>query len=53
MNNIYVNFDNITGEVKPMHGVCCAPYSLNQGGEQKTIKKYFTEAKIPYCRLHD
>ncbi len=53
MNNFSVDFAKSTGPVKPLHGVCCAPYSAMQGKEQSTIQKYFTEGRIPYCRLHD
>lgn len=53
MNEIYVNFGNITGKVKPMHGVCCAPYSAMLGSNQTVIHQYFKEGNIPYCRLHD
>ena len=53
MNTFNIDFNRITGPVKPLHGVCCAPYSHNAGKYQKTIEKYFTEGNIPYCRLHD
>lgn len=53
MNEIFVNFDSVTGKVKPLHGVCCAPYGRNMGPNQKHIDRFFTEGNIPYCRLHD
>jgi len=53
MNKINVNFNKITGAVKPVHSVCCAPYVINMGPEQKFIESFFTEANIPFCRLHD
>lgn len=53
MNQIKVDFGCVTGEIKPLHGVCCAPYQGNQGPEQTLINQMFTEAHIPYCRLHD
>ena len=53
MNNIYVNFENVIGSIKPMHGVCCAPYTIGGQTEQSDVKKYFTQGNIPYCRLHD
>ena len=53
MNNIYVNFENVIGNIKPMHGVCCAPYTQFGGKEQPIIQKFFKEGNIPYCRLHD
>lgn len=53
MNNVKVDFSKTTGEIKPMHGVCCAPYMIGFGPNQEYIDKYFKEARIPYCRLHD
>lgn len=53
MNEIVVDFSQITGKVKPLHGVCCAPYMNSGGAAQPVIKKYLEEAHIPYCRLHD
>ena len=53
MNNIYVNFENVIGNIKPMHGVCCAPYTQFGGKDQPIIQKFFKEGNIPYCRLHD
>ena len=53
MNEIFVNFDGVTGKVKPLHGVCCAPYGKNMGPNQRYIDRFFTEGNIPYCRLHD
>ena len=53
MNTVNVNFDKVSGQIKPLHGVCCAPYSIGAGSDQKLIQKYFTEGNIPYCRLHD
>ena len=53
MNQITVDFHQITGKVKPVHGVCCAPYANGMGPKQAVIEKYFTQGNIPYCRLHD
>ncbi|MBQ3054287.1 MAG: hypothetical protein IJC89_05240 [Clostridia bacterium] len=53
MNNISVDFSNILGKIKPLHGVCCAPYTISYGPNQYNIDKYFKQAHIPYCRLHD
>lgn len=53
MNEILVNFDKETGKIKPLHSVGCAPYAVNMGNNQIYIDKYFKEASIPYCRLHD
>jgi len=53
MNKININFNKTTGIVKPVHSVCCAPYGVNFGPDQKYVQIFFTEANIPYCRLHD
>ncbi len=53
MNSIKVDFTEKTGVIKPLHGVCCAPYSHGMGSEQRYINRFFTEARIPFCRLHD
>lgn len=53
MNTIFVNFDKTTGKIKPLHGVCCAPYEPYYGSKQPKIDKYFKEGHIPFCRLHD
>lgn len=53
MNTINIDLSKVTGSIKPVHSVNCAPYSLNYGSEQMLIDKYFKEANIPYCRLHD
>lgn len=53
MNVFTVDFAHQTGTMKPVHGVCCAPYVKMQGKNQRTIAKYFKEGNIPYCRLHD
>ena len=53
MNEVYVNFNHVTGKIKPLHGVCCAPYQAAMGPEQEYIDKFFKEGNIPYCRLHD
>ncbi len=53
MNTVKVDFSEKTGKIKPLHGVCCAPYSNNLGSEQRVIDTMFKEAHIPYCRLHD
>ncbi len=53
MNSVKVDFSKIKGEIKPLHGVCCAPFVLNSGSKQPHIDRYFKQAHIPYCRLHD
>jgi hypothetical protein len=53
MNQVYADFERVTGRVKPLHGVCCAPYSSGLGPNQRHIDTFFKEGNIPYCRLHD
>lgn len=53
MNTISVYFKNKLGKIKPLHGVCCAPYAIGSGPNQFRIDNYFKEGAIPYCRLHD
>lgn len=53
MNRIQVNFEKITGQIKPLHGVCCAPYARGMGPNQQNITKFFKEGNIPFSRLHD
>lgn len=54
MNTVAVDLKKESGEkIKPLHGVCCAPYELTWGGNQQKIRKYFEEGGIPFCRLHD
>jgi len=38
MNKITVDFSVSTGNIKPVHGVCCTPYTKDGGPEQK---KYY------------
>ncbi len=51
--NVQVNFNHMTGRIKPLNGICCAPYSISYGPNQTYINRYLTEGNIPYCRLHD
>ena len=53
MNTIKVDLSKIKGEIKPLHGVNCAPYIGADGPNQVNTDKYFKEGHIPYCRLHD
>ena len=53
MNQFTVDFTKKTGEIKPLHGVNNAPYSVNMGKDQARVKELFTQAHIPYSRLHD
>ena len=49
MNKITVDFNKVTGEIKPMHGVGQPPIK----GNDYSMIEYLKEAKIPYSRLHD
>lgn len=53
MYNVNVELTEGLGIIKPLHGVCCAPYSLNGGKTQNMIDAFFKEGGIPFCRLHD
>ncbi len=53
MNTISVDFNKVTGKIKPLHSVCCAPYVSASGYEQEKIVDMLSEGNIPYCRLHD
>ena len=46
---IKVNFNNITGKIKPMHGIGQPPFL----GISNSMMHYLGEAGIPYSRLHD
>ena len=47
--NVSVDFNNITGKIKPMHGIGQPPLT----GIANTMLHYLKEAGIPYSRLHD
>lgn len=49
MNKISVDFNSITGLIKPMHGVGQPPMT----GITCSLFHYLKEAGIPYSRLHD
>ena len=49
MAEIKINFDNITGKIKPMHGVGGAPIR----GVSDGLFHYLSSARIPFSRLHD
>lgn len=53
MTKINVDFNSITGEIKPMHAVGQPPF---RGGFAKldfTPMQILKDANIPYSRLHD
>ena len=47
--NLSVDFANITGKIKPMHGVGQPPTR----GVSDALFYYLTRAGVPYSRLHD
>ena len=47
--NIKVDFDKLTSQIKPMHGMGQPPIT----GLSNRFFHYFKEAGIPYSRLHD
>lgn len=53
MRNITIDFEKKCKKIKPLHGVCCAPYEMAKGEKQVKIDDYFRRGNIPFCRLHD
>ena len=49
MNKININFNNIIGEMKPLHGVGQPP----SVGINFSLYDYLKEALVPFSRLHD
>ena len=47
--NIKVDFSNVTGKIRAMHGVGQPPLT----GLSSSLFHYLTRAGIPYSRLHD
>ena len=52
MKNIKINFDELCGNMKPMHAVNNGPVGGGVRGKTGNFLAY-QEAKIPYARLHD
>ena len=52
MNKISIDFNKITGKIKPMHAVNNGPVG-SKVREGNSTYKYFKEAGIPYARNHD
>lgn len=46
---IRIDFDSVTGEMKPVHGIGRMP----EYETDSEVNRYFTEANMPYCRTHD
>lgn len=53
MANINVDFNEVTGKIKPMHAVGQPPFFGGFNTLNFTPINYLTEAHIPYSRLHD
>ena len=49
MSRIYIDFEKITGKIKPVNGVGQPPFF----GVDFSMCDYLKEAGIPYSRLHD
>lgn len=49
MKQVKVNFDKITGTIKPMHGVGQPPILW----DEYHMFDYLKDAMVPYSRLHD
>ena len=50
---LYFNFDQIIGKIKPMHAVGQPPLDVGDNGIDDSLFHYLTKAHIPYSRLHD
>jgi len=53
MNKLTINYSEKEGKILPLHAVNCAPYNRSSGASQPLVHKLFSEAHIPYSRLHD
>ena len=53
MSNIFLNFQNIIGKIKPMHAVNNGPVSASSVEQSRGNFDTFKAAKIPYARNHD
>ena len=51
--NIEADFDREVGVIKPLHAVNDVPSAYFCFGEAEKYIRYFVEAGVPYCRLHD
>ena len=50
MKDLVLDFQSVTGKMKPMHGVNSGPVTCNF---RYDATEYFKEAGIPFSRLHD
>lgn len=53
MENIKINFNNITGKIKPMHAVNNGPTEASTVEQSRGNFDTFKAANIPYARNHD
>ena len=53
MANINVDFEQITGKIKPMHAVGQPPFIHKSEALDFSPMQILTDANIPYSRLHD
>ena len=53
MEKISINFDNITGKIKPMHAVNNGPVKASSVEQSRGNFEEFKAAGIPYARNHD
>ncbi|MBQ4517929.1 MAG: hypothetical protein II997_05020 [Clostridia bacterium] len=53
MANINVDFERITGKIKPMHAVGQPPFIHKSEALDFSPMQILTDANIPYSRLHD
>ena len=53
MDKISINFENITGKIKPMHAVNNGPLKASSVEQSRGNFDEFKAARIPYARNHD
>lgn len=53
MTNISVNFENVIGDIKPMHAVNNGPIYKFSSDQRITNIQAWKDAGIPYARTHD
>ncbi|MBO5439814.1 MAG: hypothetical protein J6A53_04075 [Clostridia bacterium] len=52
MSSINVNFNKVSGKIKPMHAVNNGPH-VTRGDQKRGNQDYYRAARIPYARTHD
>ena len=53
MENIKINFNSITGKIKPMHAVNNGPIGASDVEQTRGNFSDYKKARIPYARNHD